>query len=463
MNTVHNTLTSCSNVVELRIHMGSAGCLPANAIYNLPFALDGSDKYLSSPQVLELQGYDLDFSEWNLITPMRPHWSEEDGSWPTPSWSGPLMRWASDRYYRGLMLLDWAKSQFDFRLGWWWMYGKADAWYNWRRVPKDQRSKNNLELWLDAMDFSKIHTLAIKQSRSVHNRPKGTALFHRLPTRLISLKSLSIGGHWGHEQVVNDERSDREWMLPGMIDSRRPNALDFILAFPTSSLTAFSWTDSGTCDDNILEDVLQRYGASLELLEWTSAELNFHPRPVFNVDQLQKISNLAPHLKELTIDLDREDNDWPYEKLKTLAKSLPHLASLTVYLNLEGKKRHNESSISGDPVLGSIINPSHPLLTEDASQKMFDIFREVQDTGELDTLIFKEGDWRIYDPGPEIDTPEDKDWKTYVRVLVTCQMLESSDVGLGSEPKCELKDTGFGWRKYAFQHELPSIKEDVLV
>ncbi|KAF4992840.1 hypothetical protein FGRMN_6892 [Fusarium graminum] len=453
MKTAHNTLKSCSSVTELRIHMGAAGCLPTRTIYNLPFALDGSDKYLSSPQVLELQGYALDFSEWNLITPMRPHWSDEDGSWPTPSGPGPLMRWASDRYYRGLMLLDWAKSQFDFRLSRWFMDGKADAWYKWRHVSKDQRSKDNLELWLDAMDFSEIHTLAIRESRNINSKPKGWALFYQLPSRLLRLKSLSIGGQWGYEQVVNDRRSDHEWMLPGMVDSKRPKALDFILAFPASSFTTFAWTDSGTCDDDILEDVLQRYGASLEHLEWTSAELNYDPRPIFTLGQLQKIGEYAPHLRELTIDLDREDNNWSYEKLKTLAQNLPHLASLAVYLNLEGKQRHNDSSIPVNPGVDSIINPAYPILTEDAAEKMFNVFRHAQDTRALNTLIFKEGDWRIPDHGPVIDIPEIKDWKTYVRASVTCRMLEPSDAGLEREPKCELKDTGFGWRKRALQRE----------
>ncbi|KAF4963964.1 hypothetical protein FSARC_8099 [Fusarium sarcochroum] len=426
---VHEAMKTCSTVDELTIRMGTMGCTDICVHISLPFALDGSDRYLSAPSILELEGYSFDHSEWDTIVPERPHWSEEDGSWPTPSSTNPIVRWASDRYHRGRMFANKAKE------GYWGPFsgpcGKADAWYKWRHVSKEQRSKDSTELWLDAMDFSRVHTLSIRESRGTTIKPNGTAFYHRFPKELPSLKSLAIGDRWDDDRVSTP--------APESTASKRPKALDFILAFPVASLTSFSWTESGTCENDVFEAVLKHHGASLQELEWTSSEIDYDPRPVLSNSQLQSLGSLAPELTNLTIDLNRENNDWPYQKLKILAQSVSHLTNLTIYLNLQSEQKHNSSEMTIEPgyVPPQVQPMAQPLLTSDAARKMFDVLRKAQPNKELETVTFREGDWLRPLVGPVWDSVEDEDWKTDVRVWVVCTVFGPDGVRLDREPSCQ--------------------------
>ncbi|KAF5005547.1 hypothetical protein FDECE_8018 [Fusarium decemcellulare] len=348
IHAVHNAMKRCKTVTELNIRVGSLGCTDVFVRFDLPFALDGSDKYLSIPRVLRLEGYEFDNIEWQSITPDHLSWAKEDGN----------------RSYHALLFVDWIKAQWDPMNHWYWFSGHAKAWYKWRHVSEAQRSKDNLALWLDAMDFSRIDTLSVKESRNVLIKPNGTTFFDRLPKELTSLKSLTVGGRWDDEE--SDDYTQDE-------PSRPPKALDFILAFPSESLTSLAWTESGTCDDAIFEAVLQHHGASLKYLEWTSSELDYHPRPMLSTSQLQSLRNRTPQLTDLTIDLKRENNDWPYGKLTAIAQSLPNLVNLTIYFNLEAEQTKNKTAIISYTDFRNFerLPLAQPLLTADAGRKMF--------------------------------------------------------------------------------------------
>ncbi|KAG7286847.1 hypothetical protein NEMBOFW57_009165 [Staphylotrichum longicolle] len=85
-----------------------------------------------------------------------------------------------------------------------------------RRLPKDQRDKTNLDLWLDAMDFSRIHTLQLNHTRGRYALTAQVA--QKLPARLTSLTSLAV-----HNAIAEQ----------------------FILALPNNSLSHLSWWNSG--------------------------------------------------------------------------------------------------------------------------------------------------------------------------------------------------------------------------
>ncbi|KAJ3535190.1 hypothetical protein NM208_g7236 [Fusarium decemcellulare] len=425
---VHKTMKQCKTVTELNIRARSLGCTDVFVRFDLPFALDGSDKYLSIPRVLRLEGYEFDNIEWQSITPDHLSWAEEDGSWPSSTSSNPFVRWVSDRYYRTLLFVDWIKAQWGPMNHFYWLSGQAKAWYKWRHVSEAQRSKDNLALWLDAMDFSRIDTLSVKESRNVLIKPNGTTFFDRLPKELTSLKSLTVGGRW------DDEKSDYNTQDE---PSQPPKALDFILAFPSESLTSLAWTESGTCDDAIIEAVLQHHGASLKYLEWTSSELDYYPRPILSTSQLQSLRDKTPQLTDLTIDLQRENNDWPYDKLAAMAQSLPNLVNLTIYFNLEAEQTKNKTAIISYTDFRNFerLPLAQPLLTADAGRKMFRFLQKSQLDSKLATVTFREGDWR----SPRSSGWDwDESWKDNLQNWVSCSILGPDGLPLGDgEPSCQ--------------------------
>jgi hypothetical protein len=75
----------------------------------------------------------------------------------------------------------------------WWGHGKAQRWYDQRHIPIERLSMDNMQLWLEAMDFSEVHSLSIEDTST---RPEGKVLLVRLPPALTGLKTLSIQGRW---------------------------------------------------------------------------------------------------------------------------------------------------------------------------------------------------------------------------------------------------------------------------
>ncbi|KAH6886814.1 hypothetical protein B0T10DRAFT_490371 [Thelonectria olida] len=434
---VHEAMKTCNNISKLDLSIASFGCEIWPARYSLPFALDGSDRYLSHLRVLILEGYEFDYSEWGHIVPPRPHWSEEDGSWPSSS-SNPIIAWGSGWYYRARWFVDRVQYQLTPSKWpcWWWDFGKAHAWYKWRNVPTQQRLKDNMELWLEAMDFSQIRELSITQRGSL--KPKGSAVLHRLPLVLSNLRSLTIGGRWVDWKTELEEWEAEPGPLPKpkLKSPRPPRARDFILAFPPSSLTNLTWFESGTCDADVFNRVLQHHGVSLRQLEWTNTELENDPRPSLSTDQLRSLGNWAPGLTDLTIDLNRENDDWPYEKLEAIAQSLPNLTNLTIYLNLLPMPGQNKTE--GMARLSDQFTISRrfaqPFLDTDASNEMFRFLRNSQSGSRLESLAFREGYWGNRELA---DWGLGGRWIEEVRAWATCNILRSDQPHSEDELWCQ--------------------------
>ncbi|KAF5663908.1 cytochrome p450 monooxygenase [Fusarium circinatum] len=242
-------------------------------------------------------------------------------------------------------------------------------------------------LWLEAMDFSKVHTLSIANGNTW---PEGKGLLVNLPPALTSLENLSIRGRW-----LNWRTHLPEWeAAPGPLPKNKwsssppPPARNFILAIPPT-LKKLIWKESETTQEDIYNPILKHQGSTLQHLEWTNHERGFKPRPILTQDQLRSLGEWAPGLSSLTIDLEGRNGTLPQEELKILAGALPKLRSLVVHLNLldegllmnntgyEDKKKHASDSV----------------LDVEKGLDLFQGLRNAKVGEKLDSVEFLQGEW----------------------------------------------------------------------
>jgi hypothetical protein len=195
---VHDATKACSNITELELRMEGPSCTEHPDGWNLPFRTDGSDRYLLAPQILSFYNYEFHKSERENTRTGTPHWANEDGSWPVSNSTNSVMRWATDIFYRSRWDIDRMTHEYKYAIGLedystWWGHGKAQRWYDQRHIPIERLSMDNMQLWLEAMDFSEVHSLSIEDTST---RPEGKVLLVRLPPALTGLKTLSIQGRW---------------------------------------------------------------------------------------------------------------------------------------------------------------------------------------------------------------------------------------------------------------------------
>lgn len=390
---VHDCLVACrANVTALDLRVALMGCSEWPDRWNLPFDLAGTDEFPALEE-LSLEGYDFREQEWYRVAPKKGYQSSE---------------WLIDR--ATLLFSDAIKSYFK-----------------WFFLPDAQRLKTNLELWLDAMDFSKLRTLTLKDDGTT--KMSGDALVKRLPEALKGLTSLTITGSWRRRR----DGEDAGWP-----------ARDFILNLsPEASLAHLSWVDGSMCDDDVVEAVLQRHGSSLTGLEWRNSEAVVSERPVFSVDQLRRLSSLAPNLKSLSIDMNRKKNAWPERDLEALAGSLPRLTNLTIYWELQSDCRRAAASkdpymVGGcDEACNGPDQLAAPRLDETSGEALFHLLRRAKTGEELTSVTFRAGDFSRPWDGP-IYFPE---WLEGRKVWVECSVLREDGSRKGEgEAVCRGED-----------------------
>ncbi|KAF5716834.1 cytochrome p450 monooxygenase [Fusarium mundagurra] len=384
---VHNAMKTCTNITELELFNNGGDCTEHPDGWNLPFKIDGSDRYRSALHKLSIQTYEFDASEWEDIRP-EIGWANEDGTWPVSNSTNFVIRWTTDLFYRSRWHFDRIVYDIQYAIGVteysrWRDFGRAQRWYDQRHMSTERLSMDNMQLWLGAMDFSKLHTLSIEDS---YRRPKGKGLLVDLPAALTGLETLSIRGRWLSWREYLKQWEDTPGPLPKnkWSSTPPPPARDFILALrPLKNLT---WTESGTFQEDVFDPVLKHHGPALKHLEWTNAEYGFRPRPNISDRQLQSLGTWAPGLTSLTIDLERS---WASNQLKTIAEGLPELRKLVVYLNLldEGLLLNGTSSA---------VRKKHALESVLSVEDGLDMFQTLNSfkVGEMfDTVEFRQGDW----------------------------------------------------------------------
>ncbi|KAG8358621.1 hypothetical protein FVEN_g3822 [Fusarium venenatum] len=296
----------------------------------------------------------------------------------------------------------------------------ARRWYDQRHTTIERLSMENMQLWLEAMDFSKVHTLSIEYGGI---KPEGNGLLVDLPPALTSLENLSIQGRWLNWRTYLAEWEAAPEPLPKnkWSSSPPPPARNFILALP-QTLKKFTWKESETVQEDIFDSVLKHHGASLQHLEWTNHERGFKPRPILSEDQLRSLGKWAPGLTSATIDLERRNGTLPQDELNILAETLPKLTRLVVNLNLleEGLLMNNTGY--GD----KMKHASDSVLDVEEGLGLFQGLRKAKVGERLVNVEFRQGEWTDDWPFGE-GLWEDRYW-------VRCWLAEKDG---GLEARCK--------------------------
>ncbi|SPO07024.1 uncharacterized protein DNG_09718 [Cephalotrichum gorgonifer] len=368
---VHNVLSRCPDITTLKLRVTLLGCSEGPDRWTFPFDQAGSSRYPSSPEVLSLEGYHFHESQWEEVRP--PPFSR--GDWLLDSIS----------YY-----LNWIIS------------GRAWMWAKWNIFPDEQWRKTNLDLWVDAMDFSRIRELTLSDWMK-HDNERAKLLVSRLPPRLPALRSLAVSGSW---------------------------ATDLISSLPDNSLRHLSWISSNQTGDSLV-DILQHHSTSLESLEWRTPETLARVREALSPDQIRSVAAAVPSLKHLTLDLNR-NGTWPFAELEAIVTSFPRLTNLTVYLEMASECRR-QAPPDYQPQRGydhrTCEGPdefAQPLLDAEAAEELFG-FVAGKKVGEgLEEMHFRAGDWLRPWDGPLYF----QDWLDGRKSWATCR--RARDLGKGS-------------------------------
>ena len=91
-------------------------------------------------------------------------------------------------------------------------------------------------------------------------------------------------------------------------------------------------------------------------------------QPVPSIVQLRQLATLAPNLKPLFIDINRQENEaWPPEELAFLATSLSHLEHLAICLEITSEcQRDNlgRGAWGCEPACMGMDELAHPLVNK---------------------------------------------------------------------------------------------------
>lgn len=388
MESIHAAMLTCPSIETLQVRVAAMGCTEEPDRYNFPFNPRGNERYASAPRVLSLDGYDTDATAWDIFVD-KPFW------------------------------LPWYE-----RLGFWVERGRAVRWLLYRLLPEERRLKTNLDMWLDAMDFSQIHTLHLNYTRGTYVLTD--QVIQKLVPRLTGLESLVV-----HEHIA--ER--------------------FILALPKDSLKHLSWQNPqhgrDLCEKNDeceslrspLESILQQHGSSLESLEYHTQETPALAAPALSIQELHHLATLAPNLQSLTIDLTREVNGtesvlhWPWEKLKMLAAGLPELTELTIYFELASDCQRQTMDPWTDEAYrcdGQCIEPdryARPLLGKTSGAEIVRFLLQHKAGKKLERVAFRAGDWAApWDGALAVFS-----WLDWKRSWVTCHTEDLHSEGWSEE------------------------------
>ena len=390
MAAIHAALLRCADITTLQVRVTLRGCADWPDRFNFPFDPRGGTRYASAPHVLSLDGYDADQIERDPC---------EGRS--VPSWRERFAFWTQLR--TAWQCLDYSP------------------------LPEAQRNKTNLDLWLDAMDFSRIQTLQLNYTRGHDTLTE--QVVRKLPSRLTSLESLALNGALAEQ---------------------------FILALPNSSLRHLSWQNPGYGDwEHTLNDsnatlsdplpplgpVLQHHGSSLLSLEFHTDEWDYRGRPTLSVQELGELVTLAPGLESLTLDLNRQSDGtdagqrWPWKGLQLLTEALPELTELTIYLELANECHREESrrhpwgfSLTGEPS-NCTEHYAQPRLNQTSGIEMARFLWQHKAGQSLRKVSFRAGDWTIPWDGPL----KADNWLEGQRVWVDCRMDHPAAAGEGQD------------------------------
>ncbi|PVH96627.1 hypothetical protein DM02DRAFT_114497 [Periconia macrospinosa] len=329
---VHKALTSCPDVEALSIRFTEM--VSGYNQHNLPFTWSGGDRY-PPLKSLRLNGY---FFSEGLLEPHqfigyreirsltfeeemarlrkqkpRSEWLEQRKNGfhsPQNVWQGPRAR-KEYEWYKRRVTLDWDYAR------------KGDPPYKtYMELNSTQRNKTNLDLWLDAMDWTKLEHLAIDAWCSFRRAcPDGGwqdryETLDRLAPHLLSLSSFQSS------------------------DTGPETILPFLAALRPNSLKTLALTHDKI--ESTLDTIIQYHGQSLQHLELRSP-FDGSENSTITPPQLLNLRSKAPNLSHLGIKLYR-NGTWPKHHLAALS-SISQLRSVALWLDIPSESHYREQNL----------------------------------------------------------------------------------------------------------------------
>ncbi|RYP92522.1 hypothetical protein DL770_001388 [Monosporascus sp. CRB-9-2] len=148
MQALHKRLLSCPDVRSLDLSVAPEGCSAWPDRWNLPFRLAGGERYPALTS-LTLGGYRFDHSDWEDVQPDK---------------YGGILNWIN-------------------------FHGTEKYVRLWMDTPADRRHLRNLELWLEAMDWSALEVLELRGGVEGY-------FADLAPPHLTGLKHLAVEEGW---------------------------------------------------------------------------------------------------------------------------------------------------------------------------------------------------------------------------------------------------------------------------
>jgi hypothetical protein len=396
MADVHSVMKTCPDITSLNLRITLLGCSEWPDRWNFPFNQFGGERYPAKLRYLSLEGYEFNGSDYDNIQPPKFESHARQSS--------DVVRCFSD-------FMNWLTS------------AKFWKWLEWRNLPAEQQSKRNIDLWIDAMDFSKIKTLSLAGWKVPFE-----ILKERLGPILQSVEDLTVTGK---------------------------RAKGFILSLQPNTLTDLAWTWTDPYSSSLAE-VLSHHGQSLTTLEWRTPEMDVETRPVMSPPEIRELARLAPNLNTLNIDLNR-NGTWPYEELGAISSSMLKLRRLTLYLEVASECRRQRQDTTGRRCTRNcdgLDQFAKPFLNKAEALKLFNLLRNKKVGEPFEFVRFKVGDWsRLWD-GPIYMPP----WIENRRGEFECRVARATREVIceGSEADTSF-DPCYGGDTY--EHELSNIIE----
>ncbi|KAK8084354.1 hypothetical protein PG997_005625 [Apiospora hydei] len=338
---VDSILSTCANIESLHLRIAETGCVGRTGRCSLPICFWRCTRYPSTLRSLSLEGYRFHDTAFDYAD--MPDW-----------WWGEYMRWMESQDV------------------WAWLKGLPSALFS-----SEGNSRTNLDLWLEAMDFSSIEKLSIL---GFNYGESPELLIKLLLPQVPKLQSLTVG------------------------DAQMK---EFVLAVPSNSLTHLTFIGPGHSQN--LDLILQAQGKSLTRLEWYTPENLWSTRPLLSVAQLRNLSTAAPNLASLALDLNRDevDDDWPWDRLEALRAGMPSgLERLTVRFEMASECLRQKRPVHYDweeEPCTELEQYAQPLLTKESATKMarFLVEGPNQRPQVLSRIAFVAGDKNFQDPDVE--------------------------------------------------------------
>ncbi|KAI4094907.1 MAG: hypothetical protein LQ344_001952 [Seirophora lacunosa] len=333
---LYDTLISSSDIHSLSLKISEYGCTVSENLFAFPF--QPGDRF-PPLKILRLKGYDFDDTN-------------------------SALRALSERSVSGIRgLRNHLADEYD---GWEW-FRPERLQLNWESIKG-----SNLRMWRDAMDWSQLEELELRDLDL-------STFFKEMSDQVHNLKHLSLQPRWSRSEgpevsLVNST----ETFVQGQEHLERLSLQGYTSYF------------------DALRRMLERHGPSLralQLREWESTDI-INPRAVLSSAQLLEVKRLCPQLERLSIDLNR-NGTWPTEIFNALSmfEGVQHLE-----MNLElGSDRHvSEDNMGWESRAQRNISAEEfrqPSVNAEAATWLLRTLKQHKKGAPLQNLTITIGDW----------------------------------------------------------------------